>query len=270
MSLGNFWRRNLGFFRLAVITNLEYRMNFFTDAVLQPFLSALIEITLWIAVFHTSGQTEIAGFGKDSYLSYVIWAAFVGRITSNWMYEFRMIGEIDLGSINGLLVRPFTFFEYYLTQFVSYKLLTTAFSLIFPLLLAPFLNLPLELSRIPLAMALVVYYLFLVHTISFCVAALAFRLNKVYAFVTAKNLGLWLLSGELFPLDLVPTPWKEILLALPFSNAVYVPVGYIIGRADASLVLQGFVSTTLGILFFGLLAIALWKTGLRKYTGTGA
>jgi ABC-2 type transport system permease protein len=269
-SFAIFWRRNLGFFRLAVITNLEYRVNYLTDAVLQPALATLIEITLWIAVFRSAGRAEIGGFTQEYYLAYVLWAAFLGRITTTWMYEYRMIEEIELGTVNSLLARPVSFFEYYLSQFMGYKLVTSAISLVFPLAVSLYFLLPTDFSRLPGALALVFYYLFFVHTLSFCIACLAFRLNKVTSFTVAKNLGLWLFSGELFPLDLLPEPWKGIFISLPFANAVYIPVGYLTGRADHSLLLQGFASATVGIAVAGLVAYGLWRSGLRRYSGTGA
>lgn len=269
-SFTSFWRRNLGFFRLAIITNLEYRLNYFTDAVFQPVLSTLIEITLWVAVFASAATTEIGGFSRESYLIYVLWAAFIGRISATWMYEFRMIEEIEMGSVNTLLARPVSFFEYYLSQFMGYKLITSAISLTIPLAASAYFRLPLEYSRLPAALSLVIFQLFFIHTMSFCVACLAFNLNKVSSFTMAKNLALWLFSGELFPLDLLPTGWREVMIALPFANSVYVPVAYLTGRVGADILWQGFASTALGLFLFSLLARHLWMSGLRTYSGTGA
>lgn len=238
--------------------------------MLQPVLATLIEITLWVAIFASAGTTEIAGFGREYYLAYVLWAAFVGRISSTWMYEFRMIEEIEMGTVNSLLARPVSFFEYYLSQFMGYKIVTSAISLVIPICVCFFFALPMDFQRLPGTLALVIYYLFFVHTLSFCIACLAFRLNKVSSFTVAKNLGLWLFSGELFPLDLMPGAWKEIAISLPFANAVYIPVAYLTGRADHQLLLQGFASTTIGIAVLGVVAAMLWKSGLRNYSGTGA
>lgn len=233
-------------------------------------MATLIEILLWIAIFQSVGTAEIGGFAKENYLSYALWAAFISRISSNWMYEYRMIEEIELGTINNIITRPVSFFEYYLSQFMGYKLVTTVISLVFPLCAIAIFELPFHLTRLPLALLLVIYYLVMVHALSFCVANLAFRFNKVFSFTVAKNLGLWLLSGELFPLDLLPEYWKNLLLNLPFSNAVYIPVGYLTGRIDSSLVFHGFLTTTAGILLFGFIGRLLWVSGLRTYSGTGA
>lgn len=265
----SFWRRNLAFSRLAIMTNLEYRFNFFLDALLQPMITSAVEVTLWIALFSGAGET-IAGFTKPYYLAYVLWGAFVSRITVSWMYEHRMIDEIDSGSINGLLVRPMSFFEYYLSQLLGYKLITTVFSLIVPAAVVYFFDLPTDFSRLPLTLLLITYYLFLVHIMGFLIATFAFQLNRVHSFVMAKNLALWLLSGELIPIDMFPEFFKKILLALPFSNAVYVPVAYLTGRIDVSVVYQGFMSITGGILIFAILARISWQNGLQKYSGTGA
>ncbi|MGZ3713714.1 MAG: ABC transporter permease [Bdellovibrionota bacterium] len=245
-------------------------MNFFTDVVLHPVVTALIEVTLWLGVFRAMGSENLAGFGRDNYLAYAIWGAFVSRITVTWMYEFRMIEEVAQGSLNNLLVRPLSFFEYYLSQFLGYKAITSVVSLLIPIAATLIFHLPGDLRRLPIVLVFLALYLVLVHTMSFCIACCAFRLNKADAITAAKNLGLWLFSGELFPIDMVPEPFKGIMLALPFSNGVYVPVAYLTGRGSFSLLLHGFATTAYGLLFFGVLGTYLWKSGLKIYTGTGA
>lgn len=237
---------------------------------MQPFITGLIELTLWIAIFVNAAGPTIAGFTKEYYLSYALWAAFVSRITANWMYEYRMIEEVDSGSINGLLVRPMSFFEYYLSQLLGYKFIIIFFSFLVPLILTWWMDLPTDFSRLPLTLLLIAYYLVLVQTISFLVASLAFHLNRVYSMTIAKNLALWVLSGELFPLDLLPEPYRTWVLNLPFANAVYIPVGYLTGRIPVEMVLHGFLTTTYGIGVIGLIAYSIWRNGLSKYAGTGA
>lgn len=266
----HFLRRNLAFFRLAVLSNLEYRVNFFTDAVLQPFCTSLIELTLWFAVFASTTSTTIGGFTREYYLAYALWTAFIARIATSWMYEFKMIDEIDSGSINGLLVRPMSFFEYYLSQLLGYKLITTGISLLIPLAMITFFKLPTIYSRIPLALLLITYYLVLVHTMGFIVSSMAFHLNRIYSLTGTKNLALWLVSGELVPVDLLPEPYKTWVLNLPFCNGIYIPVGYITGRVGTDMVWHGFMTTTLGLAVFGSIAALMWRWGLRKYAGTGA
>ena len=255
---------------MAITSNLEYRANYASDAVIQPSMTVLIELLLWTAVFRTAQTTTIAGFTMDHYLAYALWGAFFARIASSWMYEFRMIDEIESGSINSLLVRPVSFYEYYLSQLMGYKAITTAVSFLIPLVASFLLPWPVDLTRLPLAILLVSYYLLLVHSISFVISCCAFFLNRIHSFTVAKNLLLWTLTGDILPLDMMPEPFRSVLVALPFSSGVFLPVGYLTGRVDLPAMMNGFVSVTVGLVAVNLFGAWLWRRGLDSYVGTGA
>lgn len=265
-----FWRRNLAFSELAIVSNLEYRFNFFIDAFVQPLITVGIELLMWFAIFQTANTLEIGGFTRDNYLAYGVWAPFLGRIAVSWMYESMMVEEVASGSINVILTRPISFYEYYLSQLMGYKIITTILSMIAPLLVTYFFDLPVHYSRLPLAISLVFYYLFLVHTLSFVISTFAFYMTRVRSLTLVKNLTLWLLAGELVPIDLMPPAIAKILLLSPFPAGVYTPVAYITGRAGSDLVLQSFISVTVSIFFAVILGTVLWRKGLQSYTGTGA
>ena len=269
-SFAAFWKRNLAFAKLAVVSNLEYRLNYFVDALLQPTFTTGVEILLWYAVFKGADAVSIAGFTREYYLSYALWSAFFARIAASWMYEFRMIEEVESGTINGILTRPMSFYEYYLSQLMGYKIVTTALSLLVPIAAAMIFDLPTDFVRLPLAILLCLYYLILVHAISFIIACCAFFLNKIRSFTLIKNMSLWILTGELFPLDLMPAGWKEVFIAMPFASGVYIPVGYITGRVDTATLIQGFYSVTAGIVALSLFGAWFWRRGLKVYAGTGA
>ncbi|MBX7232228.1 MAG: ABC transporter permease [Bdellovibrionales bacterium] len=260
----------LGAAKLSIQFQFEYRINFFSDVFLSPVTSAAIEVTLWWSIFKSTGNSSLNGFSPESYLAYALWAAFFARISISWMYDFLMIDEIDSGRVNAILTRPISFYEFYLGQFMGYKFLCTLFSFVVPIGVCSLIHFQVSLLRLPLALALVFYYLILVYTMGFTLAALAFFYNRVHAIPMAKNIVIWVLSGELFPLDLIPDPYKYYLLNLPFASGVYIPVGYLTGRVDSSLVLRGFTSTTVALIFFGTLGHLVWKKGTQQYSGTGA
>jgi ABC-2 type transport system permease protein len=263
-------RKNLAAARLGILSQLEYRINYLIDVLVQPVISTAIEVTLWMAILTGMGVNSLGGFGREYYLAYTLWATFVGRITTNWMYEFMMLEQIDSGGVNSILVRPISFYEFYLSQFVGYKLVSAFFSFALPIAACLYFGAPMHLDRLPGMLALVIYYLVFVHTLSFCVACLAFFLNRAYSFTGMKNMLIWVLAGELIPLDLYPEPLRTLLLHSPFASGVYVPVGYITGRVGATLFLQSFVSISGGLVVVGALGYLLWWRGVRSYTGTGA
>lgn len=230
----------------------------------------MVEVTIWSAIIGSLGGGTFAGYSRESYVAYALWAAFFARIGANWMYEFRMVEEIDKGTVNSCLARPISFYEFYLSQFMGYKFATTLISLTVPVAVTLALGGPTIHARLPLACSVQLLYLVLVHTISFTVASMGFFLNRVHGFTIAKNVALAMLTGELYPLDLVPEPVRQILLWLPFSNSVYVPVGYLTGRIGVEQVGRGVLSICAGLALTGVIARSVWISGRRRYSGTGA
>jgi ABC-2 type transport system permease protein len=256
--------------RLAALEQLTYRFNLFSDVAIQPLIVAAVELTLWLAFFQSTGRSELAGFSQDHYLAYAIWAAFVARISANWMYEWNMIDSVETGAVNAVLVRPISFYSFWLGQFLGYKLLTSSFSLAVPLLVCWAMKLPVQIERLPLALLLVLFYLIFVHTIAVIMASMAFFFNRVHHVTVAKNITLWMLGGEFFPLDILPESLREFIIALPFSSAVFRPVGYLTGRLSTEQLGEGFVSIAIGQIILGSVAFVLWRAGRRRYSGTGA
>ncbi len=265
-----FWKRNLAFAKLAIISNLEYRFNFFIDSLVQPVLTCFLEVMLWLAIFKGANKETIAGFSQEYYLGYAIWAAFFSRIATSWMYEARMIEEIGSGSINSIIVRPMSFYEYYLSQLLGYKFIITVTSLFAPVIICLAFNLPTDISRVPMAVLLSFYFLIFIHSISFLLSTLAFHFTKINSVTAVKNMILWVMMGDQFPLDLLPEKIAAFFISLPFSSGVFLPVAYITHRVEVDKIFNGFISVTVGLLVVNLIGGYMWRVGLKSYSGTGA
>jgi ABC-2 type transport system permease protein len=168
------------------------------------------------------------------------------------------------------LVRPISFFEFYLAQFMGYKSLVASTSLLFPVVTCWSFGLPFHPERLPLTLGLLVAFLLLTHTLSFTVASLAFFMNRAQSLTAIKNMAIWVLAGEMIPLDLYPEPLRGWLIWSPFSAGVYIPVGYLTGRIDTAQVQQSLISIAIWGAVAGLGSSMLWRRGVRSYTGTGA
>jgi len=256
--------------KLAAESHLEYRFNSFVDWCISPFISSIVEIAMWWTMFQAMGVSVLGGFPREYYISYVTWAVFFARISANWMYEFRMLQEVESGSINSILVRPMNIYEYYLGQFMGYKLMTTLFSLWLPAILALIIGGTTDFVRLPLSILLMCVYLVFTYTLSFCILTLSFKLTKVGSFTVTKNFFIWLASGELFPLDLLPPTFKTLSSYLPFASGCYIPVGYLTHRLDIEALIKGFIVTIIWTGVLGVLGAFSWRRGLRAYSGTGA
>jgi ABC-2 type transport system permease protein len=237
--------------------------------VLIPICFFLVEAAFWSGLIKASGSDQLVGFPVSYYLGYFLYSILqLGSL--NWRFERKMIAEINNGSVNALLLRPSSFYEYHLGQLLGQKLITALVMIPVVIFIAWMWNLPFHLERLPLVLLMGISYVILIFSLHFAVASMAFLFDNVYSLNNTKNMIMWILTGELMPLDLLPSPVREWVIALPFSCGIYLPASYLSGRIDAAIFLRGFLSLAIGGLLFGLLSQFIWKMGLRRYGGTGA
>mgnify|MGYP003820033447 CR=1 FL=1 len=85
-----------------------------------------------------------------------------------------------------------------------------------------------------------------------------------------KNIALWMLTGEIFPLDLLPESIKSVVWTLPFASGVFLPIGYLTGRIELPVLITGFQNLLIGIMVLQAICYQVWQSGLKRYSGVGA
>lgn len=269
MSFIPFWKRNQACVKLGITSRLAYPLNFVMAVAVIPLCTFLVEAAFWSGLIHASGNPLLGGFPVSYYLGYFLWLILqLGSI--NWAFGRTMIAEINSGAVNSLLLRPSSFYEYHLGLLLGHKLMVVLTMTPVVFLIAWIWDLPFHAERLPAALLMGFLYVILIFSLHFAVASMAFFLDHVYSLNNTKNMIIWFLSGELMPLDLLPSPVREWVIALPFSCGIYLPAAYVSGRITTEAFMQGFISLGVGGLAFGLLARCIWKRGLRRYSGTGA
>lgn len=269
MSFIPFWKRNQACIRLGIANSLAYPLDFVMAVAVVPLCSFIVEAAFWSGLIHASGKSLLGGFPIAYYIGYFLWILLqLGSM--NWRFERAMIAEINNGAINALLLRPSSFFEYHLGQLLGLKTIIVLVMTPLVVLIASLWDLPFHIERLPAALLMGFLYVVLVFSLHFAVVSMAFFFDHVYSLNNTKNMIIWFLSGELLPLDLLPSPLYEWVVALPFSCAIYLPASYISGRITTETFMQGFISLAISGLVFGLLARGVWQRGLRRYGGTGA
>lgn len=234
-----------------------------------PLCYFFVEAAFWTGLIEASGDELLGGFSIRDYLGYFLYTVLqLGSM--NWRFERAMIAEINSGAVNALLLRPSSFFEHHLGQLLGQKLITALVMLPVISVIAWDWDLPFHAERLPMVFLMGICYVVLLFSLHFAVASMAFFFDHVYSLNNSKNMIIWVLTGELMPLDLLPSPIREWAIALPFSCGIYIPASYLSGRIDTNTFMKGFISLAIGGIVFGLLARFVWKQGLRRYSGTGA
>lgn len=258
-------------FAVGLQSALVYRWNFFIRVCFS--LLHLAAVTaLWGAAY--AGKETIGGFSFNETMSYFLALIIANYLISAFNEDYQIGEEIRGGTINQFLTKPIDYYLYRLTLFFASRFVTGVIVFIPLVLLLPVLQdyLPAGLetwqwvAAIPaFALAAIIQF-----SIAYCFGLLAFWFLEIQGFVILSLAVETLLSGQVFPLDLMPSMLYRISQFLPFYYQAYFPVALISGRIDSIAVAQTGLLIQCGwAVFFVVGGRILWNQGLRRHTAVG-
>lgn len=213
----------------------------------------------------------IAGFGTGDFVLYYLCMLLIQCfVQSHLMWDVAV--EIKEGQFVNTLLRPV---DWTVLMFVR----NLAWRIFRPFLFLPFFLLFLFLYRRYLGDAHVVlspaFFLSVAlgHLVSFmlalAVAMVALFTTEAMSIFELYYLPSMLLSGNVFPIAVLPDWAQRIAHALPFYATVGAPTEILVGRTPAAEV-PGVLATQIFWIVAGYAAYRwLWKKGLRHYSGVG-
>lgn len=232
-------------------------------------MALAISVAFWKAVY--AGQAELSGLNLSQTFTYIILAQlFVPAAhQTNAIYQFGHL--LREGLIGIELLRPVDF------QAASYVnmlgRLATRFFMQVPLAFVAWLLFRFQISPNPF-----VWLAFLV-TLLLGNAALFFFdwLLGCVAFYSTEIWGLSVLrygialffSGALVPLAMMPGWLQTLAHALPFAQALYVPVSLLSGITPLAATPEIWLRQGLLVIGFGFLSRLVFRVALRKVTVQG-
>lgn len=258
-------------FAMGLQSALVYRWNFLVR-VLFSLLHLAALVILWRAAY--AGRESIGGFSFEQTMGY-----FLGMIVANYLIsafneDYQIGEEIRGGTINQFLTKPIDYYTYRLTLFFANRLVTGVVVLLPILLFLPLLHdyLPrdVEAWRWVAALPALLLAAIIQFSIAYCFGLLAFWFLEIQGFVVLSLAIETLLSGQIFPLDLMPPALYAASQWLPFYYQAYFPVAIVTGRIpDLATVQQGLVIQAAWVILFLIGGRILWQRGLRRHTAVG-
>jgi ABC-2 type transport system permease protein len=238
--------------------------------IMTDVVTAVTMPLVWAAA--TKGMDgKIQGFNSSDFALYYLCMLMMGSfITSHIMWELAM--EIKEGQFTVQLIRPVSFYQMTFMRNIAWRVMRS-------MLFAPFFVLMLFLYK-PLLGDATVYLgwetwaaLALGHLVSFnfvfMMAMLALFVQEAQAIFELYYVPMLFLSGQLFPVAVLPDWASRIAHFFPFYYTTGVPTEIIVGRLNG----QAAHTMILVQLFWigGSYAVgrALWKHGLKHYTAVG-
>jgi len=267
------FRLNRQVFAIGFADALAYRGTFMLEIVFT-FIPLVTSLLLWSAIYRSGGSgLAIAGFDLNQMLSYYIvmnilrLAAFVEDV------QWSVTQQIKDGQLNAYLMRPV---NYILFQW-DLRMASVVFGTFLTLLPAAVLAVAArhilvvpatgwQWAAFGLSAFMGIQIGFL---LSMAVGLSAFWVLETSAFQQAVFPIQMVLSGSMFPLELIPRKAFAVLQVLPWTYQSYFPMQVYLGRLDYLATLRGLGIQALWILVLGGLCGLMWKRGVRKYGAVG-
>jgi viologen exporter family transport system permease protein len=259
-------------FRASLVERMAYRGDFLLGTILR-FLPMVTTILLWRSVYAGSGKASLEGFSYDEMIAYLLLTHISRMFSSMPNLAAGIARDIREGTLKRYLVQPLDLIGYLLSYRVAHKvayIVTSAlpYGLLFFLCRGYFHGFPDALTFAAYLLSLILAFLvgFYFET---CVGMVGFwflEVTSVLYIVITLN---FFISGQMFPLDLLPQPWSTLLKSLPFQYMAYFPAVVFLGKVKGAALLWGLLAEAAWALFFVLLARGLYRLGLRRYGAFG-
>jgi ABC-2 type transport system permease protein len=259
-------------FRASLVERMAYRGDFLLGTVLR-FLPVLTTVLLWEAVFRGSHKQSIAGFSRNQMIAYLL-LIHVSRMFSSMPGLAGGISrDIREGGLKRYLVQPLDMISYLLAYRAAHKTAYIATSAIPYALL--FLACHRYFDHFPDAATFVCYVvsLLLGFLIGFffeaCLGMAGFWLLEVSSLLWIVTTITFFVSGQMFPLDLLPSPWDWLLKKAPFPYLAYFPAAVFVGKITGWELIEGLLVQAFWVAALALLTRWTYRRGLRRYSAYG-
>jgi len=273
-------RKYTNIFRASLIERMTYRGDFLLATFLR-FLPMITTILLWSAIYQGAAELDRSQLGSEQiHFNYREMIAYLLLVHISRMFSSMpglspgIAREIRDGTLKRYLVQPLDMIGYLLAYRVAHKTsYIMASALPYGLLFFLCRDFFIGMSPDALTWAAYVVALLLGFVIGFffemCMGLLGFWLLEVTSLLYIVMTVNFFVSGHMFPIDLLPSPWPEVLKALPFSYLAYFPATVILGKVQGAALAQGLVIEAMWAVGLVLLSRWLYRRGLRRYSAYG-
>ena len=275
------------FFKISINERLIYRADFMLGTLMR-FLPTLTQIFLWWAIYDVISNADtadsaagpdgnIAGYKYGDMVAYYLLVIISRAFSSMPGLTGGIANQIRNGEVKKFLIQPVDMQGCLLMQRIAHKLVYYLIAIL-PFALVFFLCRDFFIEGWPPPNVLAVFFasLFLSFLLGFylecCIGLIGFWFLEVTSLTFIYMLMNFLLSGHMFPLELLPAePFniRQIVEYLPFKYLAYFPAAVFLGKIEGAELYRGLLAEIGWVVFFIVLSRVLWHRGIKRYSGYG-
>ncbi len=262
--------------RISMQERLVYRAEF-AMGTLMRFLPIITQIFLWQAIFSAieteQGKGTIAGYSFHGMIAYYLLTTVSRAFSSMPGLASGIARDIRDGTVKKFLVQPIDMLSFLLMRRIAHKLVyylvaIGPFALVFFLCRGFFGGWP-----EPPVLAAFLFSLLLGFLLGFFLEAtlgmIGFWFLEVTSLMFVYMLLSFFFSGHMFPIDLLPGVWGDLVRLLPLQYLAYFPAAIFLGKVSGPELVTGLWIQFAWMVFFAVAARVAFHFGVRRYSGFG-
>jgi len=265
--------------RISLEERLVYRGDFALGTLMR-FLPIVTQIFLWWAIFEAirvdgdgSAGAEIKGYSYQDFVAYYLLTMLARAFSSMPQLASGVARQVRDGEIKKYLVQPIDLVGFMLLSRVAHKLAYYSvaigpFALVYFLCRGYFPGWP-DATTMAAFLASLVMGFVLGFFLEICIGMISFWFLEVSSMLFVYMLLNFFLSGHMFPLDMLPAPFDQIVQFLPLRYLAYFPAAVFLGKVTGPDLAYGLLAELAWILFFIVLCRVMLHRGLQRYSGFG-
>jgi ABC-2 type transport system permease protein len=259
---------------------LAYRGDFILGTAMR-FLPIVTQVFLWTAVFAATTRSDIAGYSRTDIVAYYLLTMVTRAFSSMPGLAGGIARSVRDGSIKKYLVQPVDYVSFLLAARIAHKLVYYAvalvpFAVVFFVCRGYFPPVPDAATIGAFAVSLVLSFL-LGFFMEATLGMLGFWFLEVSSIIFAYMLVQYLLSGHMFPLDMlagIPTGVAGVSVAdvvhwLPFEYTAYFPAAVWLGKIRGVELTRSLAIEAAWVVVMAVACRLAWWRGTRRYSAFG-
>jgi ABC-2 type transport system permease protein len=266
--------------RICLEERLVYRGDFWLGTLMR-FLPIVTQIFLWKAVFEgmsaVSGEAAasktIAGFSYQDFVAYYLLTTISRAFSSMPGLAGGIAMQIRNGEIKKYLVQPVDLVGFLLLMRIAHKVVyyviaLLPFAIVFYLCRNYFPGWPPADVMGAYIVSLILSFL-LGFFLEATIGMIGFWFLEVSSLLFVYMLFNFFFSGHMFPLDMLPQPWKMIVQIIPLQYLAYFPAAVFLQKIEGPDLWIGVgVQAAWTLLFIVACRVTFWR-GVKRYSGFG-
>lgn len=258
--------------RIALEERLAYRGDFALGTLMR-FLPIITQIFLWWAVFDAiSGK--LVGYSFEDMVAYYLLSMLARAFSSMPGLASTVAKQIRDGEIKKFIIQPVDMVGFLLLSRVAHKIAyytvaTLPFIFVFFLCRGYFTEGWPPLGNLAAFVVSLLLAFLLGYFMDLCIGLIGFWFLEVSSLLFVYMLLNFFLSGHMFPIDMLPEPWAQLVSLLPLKYLAYFPAAVFLGKVPSESLAWELSLEVVWLCVFIALARWMYAKGLKRYSGYG-